>query len=127
VSDDLRREKERQFDGFADANGCLRCDLTDESVTFSGAKLSHASPAFIEIVNEFRQQRGWDNGIPPGVLTTSADRQISTEFIDAADGLAFKRLHHKMAVLRIISAQYTSVTANKIYATVKRPIRLPEP
>lgn len=123
VSKDLRRAKEKQFDSFSDENGCILCEVSGELVSFMNARLNHAYPAFITVVNSFRTSRGWADVVPDGVLTISADRQISTSFADAGDAEAFRIFHNSIAVLRIVAAGPLAGTVDSP-DEVKRPIRL---
>ena len=122
ISEDLRRAKERQFERFADENGCLPCDETGVLVTFTNARLSHAHPAFVTLVRTFMEMRGWGGAVPTGTLSPSADRQISTSFTDPSDAEAFKAFHHASAIMRIVAAGQGGLVADP--TKIRRPIRL---
>ena len=51
---------------------------------------------------DFRKFKGWEDSIPQGTLTASADAQISTHFADDNVAQEFLNFHHDRAVLRII-------------------------
>ncbi|MBY5406523.1 DCL family protein [Rhizobium leguminosarum] len=122
VSEDLRREKERQFDRFSDDDRMIACDATGALVGFTNANLSHAFPSFLTLVNEFRMLRGWIDAIPEGTLSASADKQISTTFVDPRDVTAFKAHHHSRAILRIVTSGKGGPVKDP--TAIRRPIRL---
>lgn len=124
VVEDLRKEKARQFDRLSDQDGCHPCDLTGEPVTFKSANLCHAFPSFGGIVSEFRRRKGWTDNVPTGVLSVSADRQISTELIDTVVREEFRQFHHSVAILRIVASSLTSRAVVSDPAEIRRPIRL---
>ncbi|KXG84236.1 DCL family protein [Agrobacterium bohemicum] len=123
VSKDLRRAKEKQFDSFSDENGCIVCEISGELVSFMNARLNHAYPAFITIVNDYKELRGWSDVVPEGLLTVSADRQISTSFAKIEDAEAFRTFHNSVAVLRIVAAGPQAGTVDSPNE-IQRPIRL---
>ncbi|SCB37885.1 DCL family protein [Rhizobium hainanense] len=122
VSVDLLKMKQRQFDHFANSEGEIACDITGAFVGYAQAQLSHAHPPFGLIVKEFRKSKGWEDLVPPGTLTESADAQISTHFADDRVAQEFSAFHHAVATLRIVakSRPAGSTTAT---APVKRPLR----
>lgn len=122
VSEDLRREKEKQFDRFSNDDRMIVCDATGVLVGFTDAILSHAFPSFLTLVNEFRVMRGWIEVIPEGTLSASADKQISTTFVDPRDVAAFKAHHHSRAVLRIVTSGKGGPVKDP--TAIRRPIRL---
>jgi hypothetical protein len=122
VSRDLLHMKQRQFDHFANADGEIECDLTGGLVVYADAILSHASPTFGTIVNDFRKSKGWEIEFPPGTLTFSQDAQLSTHFADDALGREFKDHHHDIAVLRIV-AKSRPPGSTTTSLTVRRPLR----
>lgn len=122
VSADLVKMKQRQFDHFSDSEGKISCDITGAFVSYSEAQLSHAHPSFDLIVKEFRRSKGWDENIPSGTLTESADAQISTHFVDGNLAREFSKFHHDMAILRII-AKARPAGSTTTTAPVTKPIR----
>ncbi|MES0172623.1 DCL family protein [Mesorhizobium sp. M0006] len=122
VSRDLLALKQRQFDHFCDADGLIACDITGNLVAYSEAQLSHAHPPFGIIVKEFRQFKGWENNVPPGTLTASADAQISTHFTDDSIAREFLNFHHDRAVLRIVGKDRPPISMSA-GVTVNRPLR----
>lgn len=122
VSRDLLGMKQRQFDHFSNPDGLIPCDITGNLVAYSEAQLSHAHPPFGIIVKDFRKFKGWNDNIPPGTLTASADAQISTHFSDDAVGKEFLNFHHDRAVLRIIGKERPSMSMSAA-VTVNRPLR----
>lgn len=122
ISRDLLGMKQRQFDHFAGPDGLIACDITGNLVAYSEAQLSHAHPPFGIIVKGFRTSKGWEDSIPPGTLTASADAQISTHFADAALANEFLNYHHDRAVLRIIAKDRPPISVSAATA-VKRPLR----
>jgi hypothetical protein len=122
VSRDLLRFKQHQFDHFANEHGQIECDITGTLISYSEANLSHASPLFSAIVNEFRATKRWVENIPNSVLTVSADAQLSSHFANEADAEEFRLLHHRVAVLRIVSKSRPS--GSLANSTVKRPLRI---
>ena len=122
VSRDLLGMKQRQFDRFAGPDGLIACDITGKLVAYSEAQLSHAHPPFGIIVKEFRELKGWQDSIPAGTLTASADAQISTHFADDAVAQEFLNFHHDRAVLRIIGKNRPSISISAA-VIVNRPLR----
>lgn len=122
VSRDLLGMKQRQFDHFAGPDGLIACDITGNLVAYSEAQLSHAHPPFGIIVKNFRKFKGWEDDIPSGTLTASADAQISTHFADDAVAQEFLNFHHDRAVLRIIGKDRPPISMSEVFA-VKRPLR----
>ncbi|PDT50155.1 hypothetical protein CO661_00360 [Sinorhizobium fredii] len=122
VSRDLLGMKQRQFDHFAGPDGLIACDITGNFVAYSEAQLSHAHPPFGIIVKDFRKSKGWEDSIPPGTLTASADAQISTHFADDALADEFLNFHHDRAVLRIIAKDRPPISMSAAIA-VNRPLR----
>ncbi len=122
VSRDLLGMKQRQFDRFAGPDGLIACDITGKLVAYSDAQLSHAHPPFGIIVKEFRELKGWQDSIPAGTLTASADAQISTHFADDAVAQEFLNFHHDRAVLRIIGKNRPSISMSAA-VIVNRPLR----
>lgn len=94
--------KARHFDRHADLEGMLACEFSGASVASKDAHLDHAAPFFVDIVNAFRAEQGWDDGPAPGVLTPPADRQTTTTFADPATADAFVLFHSARARIRII-------------------------
>jgi len=94
-------------------------------VTFEAAHLDHAWPLFRQIVASFRAARGWTGTIPGGVLTTPADDQTITTFVDASLESAFREMHHAVAVLRILDAKANlAMAAGQRKPKVRNPVRL---
>ncbi|MGH0276529.1 DUF3223 domain-containing protein [Sinorhizobium meliloti] len=122
VSRDLLGMKQRQFDHFAGPDGLIACDITGNLVAYSEAQLSHAHPPFGIIVKEFRKLKGWQDSIPPGTLTASADAQISTHFADDAVAREFLNFHHDRAVLRIIGKDRPPISMSATI-NINRPLR----
>ena len=120
VSRDLLKFKQRQFDHFADEDGKIECDITGVKVAYADANLSHADPLFSSIVNRFKEAKGWKDAIPDGVLSVSADKQLSSHFESSGDEEEFKKLHHEIAVLRIVAKDRP---AGSRATPVKRPLR----
>jgi hypothetical protein len=106
----------------AGPDGLIACDITGNLVGYPEAQLSHAYPPFGMIVKEFRKLKGWGDVVPPGILTASADAQISTHFADAATAREFLDFHHDRAVLRIIGRDRPPISMSSV-PVVKRPLR----
>lgn len=121
VSRDLQKLKQHQFDHFSDEDGKIECDITGAKIAFSDANLSHTDPLFSTIVNQFKAIKGWDNAIPDGVLSASADKQLSSHFAKSSDEEEFRNLHHSVAVLRIVAK---SKPSGSRAAPVKRPLKI---
>lgn len=124
VGTELLAAKQRYFKEFSDAEGRLPCDLTDTPLIYSEAELSHAVPSFGKIVADFKISQGWDTSIPHGVLTKSADAQISTRFADTGTSEAFRLYHHARALLRIVASKRDPNGPPLKTAPVRRPITL---
>lgn len=122
VSRDLLAMKQRQFDHFAGPDGLIACVITGNLVGYTEAQLSHAHPPFGVIVKEFRKLKGWDGEVPPGILSASADAQISTHFADDAVAREFLDFHHGLAVLRIIGKDRPPISTSSV-PIVRRPLR----
>jgi hypothetical protein len=81
-------------------------------ITFKSGKLCHAYPSFGELVAEFKRLHGWDAGVPDGLLSPSADRQISTEFVDKSHSEQFRASHHNRATMRVESLRWHPAPLN---------------
>ncbi|WP_018447867.1 hypothetical protein [Rhizobium gallicum] len=91
-------------------------------ITFKSGKLCHAYPSFGELVAEFKRLHGWDAGVPDGLLSPSADRQISTEFVDKSHSEQFRASHHNRATMRVVESTLASRAVEPIRR--ERPIQL---
>lgn len=126
VNGDIQAAKRRHFEQFANADGKVLCDLTDQPITFDEAHLDHAYPTFGIIVSMFRAARGWHDEIPDGVLSIAQDNQTTTTFIDPAIAESFREVHHRGAKMRMISAQKNlSMAPQQRVPVIKRPVQLP--
>ncbi|UXN05115.1 DCL family protein [Bartonella sp. HY406] len=108
VSQDLINMKQQEFKKIANADDMITCDITGSLITYSDTQLSHAHPPFGLIVKNFLKLKGWENDIPSGILTSSADAQLSTHFSDNAISNEFKIFHHSQANLRLISKKISA-------------------
>jgi hypothetical protein len=125
VAADLLTAKKRHFETHGDDAGRVPCDLSDELITFAEAHLDHAYPTFGQLVVSFRAARGWQHGVPVGVLSPPADAQITTCFIDASAAEAFRQFHRGAATLRIVSRERNlAMSAGQRKPKIKRPVRL---
>ncbi|MGY4349721.1 hypothetical protein ACVWXM_006214 [Bradyrhizobium sp. GM7.3] len=125
VAADLLAAKKRHFETHGDGAGRVPCDLSDELISFAEAHLDHAYPTFGQLVVSFRAARGWQHGVPVGVLTLPADAQITTSFIDASAAEAFRQFHLGAATLRIVSRERNlAMSAGQRRPKIKRPVRL---
>lgn len=123
---DLLAAKRTAFVTHGDARGAMPCELTGVSVTFENAHLDHAWPTFAMIVASFRAARGWSHAIPDDVLSAPADGQTETVFVDASVADDFKRMHHSLAILRIVAAKPNMQNAaSQRRPRVKNPIQMP--
>jgi hypothetical protein len=97
-SDACRRAVAGDLDAFmryqfaASPSAAIACVLTGASITQAEAHVDHDDPSFGSIVLSFRQARGWEDTVPPDVLTAGADA-------------AFRDFHNTHARLRVVSAK----------------------
>jgi Protein of unknown function (DUF3223) len=125
VAADLFAAKKRHFETHGNDAGRVPCDLSDELITFAEAHLDHAYPTFGQLVVSFRAARGWQHGVPGGVLSPPADAQITTSFIDASAAEAFRQFHRGAATLRIVARERNlAMSAGQRRPKIKRPVRL---
>ncbi|WP_108523168.1 DUF3223 domain-containing protein [Bradyrhizobium algeriense] len=125
VAADLLTAKKRHFEIYADNAGRVPCDLSSELISFADAHLDHAYPTFGQLVVSFRAARGWQHGVPAGVLSSPADAQTTTSFLDASAAEAFRQFHRGAATLRIVSrARNLAMSAGQRRPKIKRPVRL---
>ncbi|MEO9629827.1 MAG: DCL family protein [Sulfitobacter sp.] len=124
IGADLATLKQRQFDHFANTDGLIPCDVSGTLVGFSGAQLRHAKPYFGEIASEFRELNCWTLQDLEGLLTISADAQISTSFREKEWTQAFRKFHHSKAVLHIVSRNPEHGAFRAKDHTVGNPLRL---
>jgi len=107
------------------AAGHVPCDLSGELISFAQAHLNHAYPPFGQLVVSFRAARGWQHGVPAGVLTPPADAQTTTSFLDASAAEAFRQFHRGAATLRVVSrARNLAMSAGQRRPKIKRLVRL---
>ncbi|WP_213742233.1 DCL family protein [Bradyrhizobium sp. dw_411] len=125
VAADLLTAKKRHFETHGDEAGRVPCDLSDELITFAEAHLDHAYPTFGQLVVSFRAARGWQHGVPVGVLSPPADAQITTSFVDTSAAEAFRQFHRGAATLRIVSRERNlAMSAGQRKPKIKRPVQL---
>lgn len=125
VAADILAAKKAVFAEHGDASGCVPCELTDEPITFEQAHTDHAYPKFGHLVVTFRAARGWHEAIPDGVLTRAQDGQTTTTFADPTIAEAFRRFHHRSAIMRVVSrGKNLSMAAGERRPRVKRPVKL---
>ena len=124
VSAALLARKQEQFDRFADENGCLPCDISDQRVSYEEARLRHAHPTFGVLVEGFRKMRGWKWDEIHRLLTVPKDAQISTTFVDKQDAQAFRAYHHERAILHIVSTKRLEGRKRGADFQVKRAVSL---
>lgn len=125
VAADLLAAKKRHFETHADSAGRVPCDLSDELISFAEAHLDHAYPTFGQLVVSFRAARGWQHGVPVGVLTPPADAQTTTSFLDGSVADAFQQFHRGAATLRVVSrTRNLAMSAGQRRPKIKRPVQL---
>lgn len=125
VAANLLAAKKRHFETYGDEAGRVPCDLSDELITFTDAHLDHAYPTFGQLVVSFRAARGWQHGVPIGIITPAADAQTTTRFLDASAAEAFRQFHHGAATLRVVSrARNLSMSAGQRRPKIKRPVQI---
>ena len=119
------RRQEASFRNLRDGAGRVPCDLSGELISFAEAHLDHAYPTFGQLVVSFRAARGWQHGVPAGVLTPPADAQTTTSFLDASAAEAFRQFHRGAATLRVVSrARNLAMSAGQRRPKIKWPVRL---
>jgi hypothetical protein len=125
VASDLLAAKKCHFETYGDDTGRVPCDLSDELIAFAEAHLDHAYPTFGQLVVSFRAARGWQHGVPVGILTPPADAQTTTSFLDASAADAFRQFHQGAATLRVVSrAGNLAMAARQRRPKIKRPVQL---
>lgn len=125
VGVELLAAKRRHFKTYGDLDGRVPCDLSDRLIAFDEAHIDHAYPTFGQLVLSFRAARGWQHGVPPGVLSTPADGQTTTNIIDPVVAGAFQQFHHAAAILRIVARERNlAMAAGQRKPKVKRPVIL---
>jgi hypothetical protein len=123
VAADLIAAKKRHFEVYGDASGRVPCDLSEQLISFAEAHLDHAYPTFGQLVVTFRAARGWQHGVPPGVLSPAADAQTITTFLDDSVTEAFRQFHRGAATLRIVTrARNLAMSAGQRRPNIKRPV-----
>lgn len=124
---DLIQAKKQAFAQYGDNQGRVVCELIGVMVTIDDAHLDHAWPNFSHLVTGFRAARGWARDISDGVVSTSADGQMSATFIDSAVADAFRTYHHDQAILRFLSRTANLHTASQARRPrVARPVHVPD-
>jgi len=125
VAQELVAAKKRHFAKYGDSLGRIACDITDELVAYDEAHMDHAYPTFGQLVQSFRAARGWQHDVPSGTLTTPADGQTTTTFIDPQVADAFRQFHKGAAMLRVVSkSQNLSMASGQRKPKIKRPVEL---
>lgn len=125
VAVDLLAAKKRHFETYGDSAGRVPCDLSDELLTFAESHLDHAYPTFGQLVVSFRAARGWQHGVPGGLLSLPADAQTTTSFLDDSVAEAFRQFHRGAATLRIVArARNLAMSAGQRRPKIKRPVHL---
>ncbi|MBY3382401.1 DCL family protein [Rhizobium laguerreae] len=118
--------KKNHFAAFGNQSGHVRCEVTGEFVSAFDAKLDYAPTSFGDIVWEFRKVEGWEAAMPPGIVSPSADAQLSTIFTDIDVLARFRVFHAFRCQMRIVAK---SLKPTQLLATrsnpVRQPVRLP--
>ena len=126
VGADLAAAKRRHFREHGDADGRVPCELTGNPITIDEAHLDHAYPTFGHLVVTFRAARGWQHGVPDGVLSKPADGQTTTTFVDRDAAEAFRVFHHASALMRIVARHRNlAMAASQRRPRVRLPVSLP--
>ena len=125
VAADLLTAKKRQFDKHGDASGRIRCEITNELISFEEAQLDHAYPTFGQLVVSFRAAKEWQHSVPADVLSLAQDAQTRTTFLDPSVAEAFRSFHHAAALLRIVCRKGNlGMAAGQRKPKVKRPVTI---
>jgi Protein of unknown function (DUF3223) len=102
VKPDIQAFKLQYFGGGITAP----CQVTGVSLTIDVAHVDHEKPKFVELVDEFRQLRGWVPVIPREIIAPSIDGQMRAEFADPEVGDMFRAFHKTRATLRVTSKEF---------------------
>ncbi|MBI5656730.1 MAG: DCL family protein [Geobacter sp.] len=94
VSENLTRQKNTLF---KEAGGKMRCSKTGDIITIDEADYRHTTPKFREIVSDFITENNIT--ISPEMVTSSADMQYATRFVDLKIKDLFVRYHTARANL----------------------------
>lgn len=94
VSENLTRQKNALF---KDAGGKMRCSKTGAMITIDEADYRHTIPKFREIVRDFIAENNIT--ISSEIVTSSADMQYTTRFVDLKIKNLFVRYHTAKANL----------------------------
>lgn len=85
----------------------VRCEVSGNPVDAYGSRLDYAPIEFRDLVWAFRTNEGWEENIPPGILSVSADGQLTTQFVDMDAMARFRAYHAEHARLRVVSRHVT--------------------
>lgn len=82
-----------------------RSEVSGVILDASNCHVLHKDPTFGMLVSEFRNQRGWADGVPEDVFTKGRDFQSKTQFVDPQHSIAFNQLYDEKARVIMVSAE----------------------
>jgi len=124
----LKAAKATFFALHGDADGKVKCEITEEMVTADESHLDHKKPmTFQVIVQTFITANKIE--IQPSMLSTKADKQFVTTFVDKALEQKFRDYHkdivERNSSLRIVKARENlSLGGSNRITKSKRPVVL---
>jgi hypothetical protein len=98
------------------------CEVSGDPVDAYEARLDYAPTTLRDLVWAFRIIEGWEEAIPPGILTAPADAQLTTQFADIDAMARFRSYHAENARFRVVSKD---VTRGRLLASRSTPVRNP--
>lgn len=121
IADDLNEAKRAHFAVWSDAAGAVECEATGALIERFEARADHVITPLRDIVHGFRVAQGWEERLPNGVITRPNDAQTITQFVDPVAAAAFRRYHHGVAQIRIVSKNAAAVKLRA--GRLKPPVR----
>lgn len=121
----LATAKANHFTNATSQSRQVVCEVSGEPVSAYDARLDYAPTAFRDIVWAFRIAEGWEGEIPLGILSTPADAQLTTQFVDIDAMARFRMFHASHAQLRVVAkgVKQSQLLASRL-RSVQNPVRL---
>jgi hypothetical protein len=113
VSAELQTAKIRYFTLHGDDQGRVPCSVTGDLIHEHSAALDYVERSFAELIRDFCGSQGWEEGIPRGIISESADAQTTTVFTSANHANAFREFHRAEARIRVVRKRGNFVTLTR--------------
>ena len=116
---DALKAKKEAFKRYSNSDGLAQCEISKVWCSFKNLHLDHSGPFFFNVlVSMFRESMSWYDKFPEDLLTESGPADFVVRFTDPSVGAAFRSLHKRHAILRLISKRENLARAS----LARRPV-----